>query len=395
MTFSLNLFSSTVAKILKRDGKYLIIDIGIKNGVEIGMKGKIQEIVIVKNNKHIPVKVGDFIVKDVTEDNSWIDISAVVKGTNIDKAVQVEFNTTLISLAKKIEKSLLKKEFELTRKLTDQALKLEPNDEKLISLKEGLDLLLNAAEIPFEMYIRYKRKNSGSPILEGLKSKVYKLDPHLPPEKYFDVTPPIKKNEKGYYELTRDNSHVMIYVPDLNLFVDKYEVSCSQYLKFAKPVGIEMNKITFSMAELKNYPEQCEMYPAIVSYDQAEKYCNTYGMRLPTELEWTKIAGAHKSFKYSWGNEDVVEKKNDENHIYRANSESINDGYVELAPVDSFVKYSSPYGAVNMIGNASEWVKEGYGKGGDFFSKKDDLEIIAKSMDSMYIGFRCVMEAEQ
>ena len=90
-----------------------------------------------------------------------------------------------------------------------------------------------------------------------------------------------------------------------------------------------------------------------VSWNDASRYCSWAGRRLPTEAEWEKAASwdANKQVKYiyPWGN---------------------------LAPDDEFVNVSnpmkgpaqakeyrmdtSPYGALNMAGNVSEWVADLY-----------------------------------
>jgi len=41
---------------------------------------------------------------------------------------------------------------------------------------------------------------------------------------------------------------------------------------------------------------------------------------------------------------------------------SIDDGYAQTAPVGSYPEGASPYGALDMAGNVSEWVADWYGE---------------------------------
>ena len=54
---------------------------------------------------------------------------------------------------------------------------------------------------------------------------------------------------------------------------------------------------------------------------------------------------------YPWGNR--FEEK-------RANGRGGQDGYEKTAPVGSFPDGASPYGALDMAGNAWEWVRDWY-----------------------------------
>jgi hypothetical protein len=337
------------------------------------------------------------VVKKVTEDSAELYIEKVGANAQVDKADQVEFYDTLlkkpipadqlIEMRNKWEAFLRRKQFKEAGEVLDQASKLKPGDKDIAALSEGI-ALLNATGINVQNYIAYKDKYPLSPVLNEVKERLYQMNPHLPPGKYLDGVRPITKNSRGYYEVKFKNSHIMVYIPEIKLFVDKYEVSNLQYFQFAGPGGSQLEKITFSTDELVNYPGGCQAYPAIVSYGQAENYCGENSMRLPSEAEWETIAGIDKGLTYTWGTEDVAG-----GNVYRANYESIDDGYVELAPTVSFEEYASPYGVVNLAGNVREWVKGKYSKGGGFLSERDELKITGKSEVSEYVGFRCVMEA--
>jgi hypothetical protein len=238
---------------------------------------------------------------------------------------------------------------------------------------------------------RYKKKYSQTTMPRELIEKIYKGNPHLPPENYLGKLIKDSPNHQGYWEAKIDG-HIMVFIPKSGngiggFFVDKYEVS------FAQLETVSPFKSRRKLSNKELIKKSSSGYPAVVSYNEAESYCRSKGFRLLKEEEWEYIAGKSRGNVYPWGTEMV-----DAFEIFRANYDDRmgrDDGYKALAPVDSFEAFASPFGIVNLAGNAWEWVQGNICKGGGFMSKKEDLKITSSSDNEAIVGFRCAVDVKQ
>jgi serine/threonine protein kinase len=241
-------------------------------------------------------------------------------------------------------------------------------------------------------YLDFTKKFPNSKYLTDLQDQLKKADKRLPPEKYWNDS--IKKSKKGYYEFSfpeERNNHIMIYIPERRIWIDKYEVSWGLFRRFCAAENIALSSGTGSEYFCKT--DEC---PAVVTYNDVERYCRRYGFRLPRLDEWEYVAGKGVNI-YPWGNDLPGEKG-----TWQANFDSLGDdgrekdGFNGTAPVRRFEAFSSPFGVVNMAGNVWEWVQGRILKGGGFLSGKEDL-LIKRSLpgsDADTHGFRCVQDEQ-
>ena len=93
-----------------------------------------------------------------------------------------------------------------------------------------------------------------------------------------------------------------------------------------------------------------ENYPVVgVTWYGSRAFCNWAGGDLPTEAQWEKAARGTDGRIYPWGND-----------VNCDNAEFYNCKGRQLKPVGSKPGGASPYGALDMAGNAWEWVQDWY-----------------------------------
>ncbi len=176
---------------------------------------------------------------------------------------------------------------------------------------------------------------------------------------------------------------------------------------------IEMDGVAFS-----SIPEYANHPVTMVSWFGANAYCEYFGWRLPSELEWEKAArgtGLDENghgLAFPWGYEiernqanfyssfDLFEK------IYGKLGNTTPVGLYNGNTYDGYETedQASPYGLYDMAGNVWQWTGDDYHKqhyrymrGGSFYSYEVDLRVWKRdSAGPTYfapdVGFRCVQD---
>ncbi|MCU0289790.1 MAG: hypothetical protein MUF15_25780, partial [Acidobacteria bacterium] len=284
MATAAGLFAGTKAKVTdvnNAQGNVLVIDKGADDGVVMGLKGSAHRLFVASmTGKGSELTVGDFIVTNVYADESEISLESLKPGAALSSIEWVQFEKTLFppdlklsNWIRTVKEHMKDKVYSQSGFLLKKALERFPNNKELELLKTGLNFLL-ADEISFEDYIAYRNSKPEEFIISDLTEILAENneEPNLPPKKYLmDIKLPVVKNARDYFEITfpAKNNHVMIYIPGRKIFIDKYEVSTDQVTK----AGISINKVKFFSTELQNYPLDCPVYPALVSFKNAEEYC--------------------------------------------------------------------------------------------------------------------------
>jgi formylglycine-generating enzyme required for sulfatase activity len=128
----------------------------------------------------------------------------------------------------------------------------------------------------------------------------------------------------------------------------KYEVTRAQYEQFMKATG-HPKPAQWTNKLLAASPSQ----PVVgVSWDDAVAFCRWAGGRLPTEAEWEFAARGTTSRRYPWGDEDP--------DTTRA-AFHLDVGFGSTRPVGGAKQGASPFGLLDMAGNAFEWCSDWYG----------------------------------
>lgn len=155
----------------------------------------------------------------------------------------------------------------------------------------------------------------------------------------------------AYNDFARDEWPPMLVYLD-TFEIDQYEVTQVKYQRcfmagVCPPPYFWWNQGGSNTYEsASSYNGTAPDLPVYVLRPGAEAYCHWVGKRLPTEAEWEKAARGTDGRIYPWGNEWDASK--------------LQPADIPL-PIGNYPAGASPYGALDMAGNAPEWVGNQYG----------------------------------
>jgi formylglycine-generating enzyme required for sulfatase activity len=201
---------------------------------------------------------------------------------------------------------------------------------------------------------------------------------YVPPGEFFMGAP------AGSHALPDEQPERRVYLS--GFWIDRHEVTNADYLQFVQQTGHRTPKNAKEAATLWDGGRPVsgiENHPVVnVSWDDAAAFCRWRNTRLPTEAEWEKAARGTDRRIYPWGNDWDANLANSASYwvgrkVEFANGAEWDDfwlrgegakiskekgikGEVLTLPVGSFPAGASPYGLLDMAGNAAEWVQDWY-----------------------------------
>lgn len=191
--------------------------------------------------------------------------------------------------------------------------------------------------------------------------------------------------------------------------IDIYEVSLGQYLAWVldRPRAVPADELQAArFRDLRDFAgiitgadappaRVLASWPAFnVSWQDAQRYCEAHGRRLPTDAEWEKAARGPNGALFPWGKGAPTPGR----AVY---GRSYMTAVPQVELVDSFPSGRSRYGLYHMAGNVAEWVAGGATagrdkiiRGGSWQSQRDMLRAASRATApaearELTIGFRC------
>ena len=169
-------------------------------------------------------------------------------------------------------------------------------------------------------------------------------------------------------------------------YIDRTEVTNAQYARFDPDHTFPPDRAEFPVVKLTRA--------------DAEAYAAWAGKRLPTGAEWEKAARGTDGRAYPWGD------------AFDPALANIGNGD-DLVAVGSYPDGASPYGALDMTGNAWEWIADSYDdakelgvpgyvrgivRGGaysysPFQGRTSHIAFETHNLTCGDLGFRCVKDA--
>jgi formylglycine-generating enzyme required for sulfatase activity len=134
-------------------------------------------------------------------------------------------------------------------------------------------------------------------------------------------------------------------------WIDKVEVTNAMYMLCVQagvcnpPQNItsETRQAYFNNPEFNDYPV------VNVTWDDAKKYCEWAGRRLPTEAEWEYAGRGSTINTYPWGEDKPDGTRANFNYMLG-----------DTNRVGSYTSGASPFGVLDMAGNVFEWTHDFY-----------------------------------
>lgn len=139
------------------------------------------------------------------------------------------------------------------------------------------------------------------------------------------------------------------------LLAGKHEVTVEQYARFLEATGREPPR---HWEKQQAHPRRPVIF---VTWEDARAFCVWVGGRLPSEVEWEKLAGGPEGWVYPWKDRTSTPSQRFANFTVRpSDTGGILDYLRErwensVEPVGNYPEGTSPYGALDCGGNVWEF----------------------------------------
>lgn len=185
-------------------------------------------------------------------------------------------------------------------------------------------------------------------------------------------------------------------------WIDKTEVTNAMFLEFLKDKGDaiaaeeQVSLLDYSTGgsihkdgDMWKIDTGYENYPVVnETWFGASFYCQWAERDLPSETQWEKAARGTDGRLYPWGNNFDCRNGNFDDEtlidIFTVQGGPSCDGFSETAPVGRFPNGASPYGALDMAGNAWEWVNDQYSYSYNGYDEQPAIIPTALTADELF-----------
>jgi formylglycine-generating enzyme required for sulfatase activity len=212
---------------------------------------------------------------------------------------------------------------------------------------------------------------------------------------------------EGYFKL--ENEQITGFYPGDEFRAIKHEERIAGGDWLFVPLNDPSQRVKFAGATFAVQPGYENHPMTMVTWFGAWAYCQYYGWRLPTEMEWEKAGRGTETRPFPWGEE--IRRENANFYSSRDPFEDMRSFGSRTSPVGFYngqtyddyqtLESASPYGLYDMAGNVWQWTGDIYEgmhyrflRGGSKDTYEMDLRLwVRNNATPTYfspgVGFRC------